>query len=920
MNILHETQKTLGRTYEDLEFLLDCLKNVLLRCGEPELAHAIPWINQSADLDISTMTAKHIHLFTVCFHLLNIAEENGVVQIRRKMEEDSPAIINGLWANSFKKLMGAGISVDQIVQTLSDTKIEPVLTAHPTEAKQPTVLELHRELYLLLVKRENSMYTRLEQKEIRREIELMLERLWRSGEVHIRKPDVSSENTNILHYLTNVFPDVVLNLDRRLAQAWEFMGFDPNLIKSVENLPRISFGSWVGGDRDGHSLVTAETTKSTLLSLRLNALVVIRRQLRQLQKNLSFFCYLSQTIPELQEKYRQMHKELIQAGEHLPDGDESQAFRMFLELVISKLPLDVERDHAVRLEVTSASYQRADQLINDLKILQNALVAIGSHAIAFNDVNTVIRILQTFGFHLAHLDIRQNSKFHELAISQLMNSASLDGDVFLTWNEDQKLKFLNRELNSPRPFMLPKVDAGPEANAVLSCYRVIAEFTEQNGFDPIGSLIVSMTRNLSDLLIVYLLAREAGLTVQTEAGMVCPLPVVPLFETIEDLEISAEIMEKFLDHSFTRRSLDFQKKLYQLKDKTQQVMIGYSDSNKDGGIIASQWSLFKAGSELTEVGEKRSIKIRFFHGRGGTISRGAGPTQWFVKTLPYSSIKGDMRLTVQGETIQQKYANRVNGTYNLELLTACTVKSTAMHKFIGKGKKNEDEFLQILAEKSRNKYMKLMNHPHFITFFNQATPIDAIEQCKIGSRPARRSGKRSLEDLRAIPWVFSWGQSRFNLTGWYGAGTALTYLKKEEPELYENMINHVPNDSLIRYLLSNIETSLTATNEQVLKVYASLVEDEQVCEEILKDIMEEFFLSKKLVSEAFKQPFEKRRKAHFFSNGLRNDALYPLHIKQVELLKKWRLSAQNDPEAAEETLFQLRLTINAIAGALRATG
>ncbi|MBU2515312.1 phosphoenolpyruvate carboxylase [bacterium] len=920
MSILKKTQETLGKSYEDLGFLLGCLKNVLLRNGETDLSQGIPWLNDISNLKAESLTARNIHLISVCFHLLNIAEENGVVQIRRRLEEKSLTRINGLWARNFQILKDNGISQEQIVQTLAETRIEPVLTAHPTEAKQPTILEHHRELYLLLVKRENSMYTHQEQREIQREIELILERLWYSGEVHIRKPEVKSELDNVLHYLMNVFPDIILNLDRRLALAWEYLGFDLDLIGKVENHPRISFGNWVGGDRDGHPFVTADVTRDTLQTLRLNALVVVRRWLKQLKKNLSFFCYLEQTDPKLQARFRKMVEELTQAGETVEAEDESQAFRMFANLMIQKLPLDVRRDHAVQLEETSASYPDADLLVEDLKLLQEALVAFGSSTIAFNDVNDSIRIVRTFGFHLAHLDVRQNSRFHELAVAQLMNAASLDGDAFLSWDESQRLIFLNRELSSPRPFTLPKTDAGAEAKAVLDCYRVVAAFTDQYGYDAIGALVVSMTRSLSDLLTVYLLAREAGLILQEPEGMVCPLPVVPLFETIEDLEISPVILESFLDHPFTVRSLEFRKKLYQQKQPVQQVMIGYSDSNKDGGIMASQWYLYKAGSELTAVGEKKNVRIRFFHGRGGTISRGAGPTQWFVKTLPYSSIRGDMRLTVQGETIQQKYANKVNATYNMELLTACTVGSTALHQFIQKKPEVIEASLEFLADESRKKYMALVNHSHFITFFSQATPIDIIEQSKMGSRPSRRTGKRSLEDLRAIPWVFSWGQARYNLTGWYGVGSALASLKNNFPELFGEMKQKIGKDSLIRYVLSNVDTSLAATDEDVMRLYASLVEDETIRREMLDDILEEFARTREMVTLAFEIPFEKRREEHYYSNQLRAEALYPLHTKQVHLLKKWRHAIEKNSEETENLFFQLRLTVNAIAGALRATG
>jgi phosphoenolpyruvate carboxylase len=635
---------------------------------------------------------------------------------------------------------------------------------------------------------------------------------------------------------------------------------------------------------------------------------------------LSFFCYPEQTSPTLQERLRQLVAERTPTAETTDDPDDSQVFRRFVSLITDKLPLYVRRGHAVRLEEGPDTYQRPLPLIQDLRLLQSALMAYGAEFIAENDVQTVIRTIQVFGFHLARLDIRQNSRFHELALAQLMDAAGLDGDTFLQADEAQRLAFLEQELRSPRPFTLPCTQIGPEAEKVVHCLKTVAEHVDRYGIEGIGALIVSMTRQLSDLLIVYLLAREAGLIEPTSDGMICPLPVVPLFETIEDLDAGPAILERFLDHPFTRRSLAYRQRLLGEKKPVQQVMVGYSDSNKDGGIMSSQWCLFKAGAALAAVGRQRGVRIRLFHGRGGTISRGAGPTQWFVRTLPHGSIEGDMRLTVQGETIEQKFANKVNATYNLELLTACVVGSTALHRFVVENPQPLAESMTFLADESRKQYMNLIKHPAFITFFGQATPIDVIEQCKMGSRPARRTGQRSLDDLRAIPWVFSWGQSRFNLTGWYGVGTALERLQQHSSDAFDALKRETAADTLIRYVLSNVDTSLAATDDDILALYASLVEDDIIRDEIMADIQDELARTRTWVSRVFRQPFEERRRIHFRSSQLRTEALRPLHIRQVALLRQWRRAQSNSADNADELLFQLRLTVNAIAGALRATG
>ncbi|MBC7451935.1 MAG: phosphoenolpyruvate carboxylase, partial [Cytophagales bacterium] len=752
MSALSVTQDKLGKTYHNLEFLLNCFKEVLIENGEEELARYIPWINKKGKATHESITEKHIQVYSIAFQLLNMAEENGAVKLRRKQESDKGlASVNGLWGKSLAMLKQKKITQEQIAAELCEIRIEPVLTAHPTEAKRTIVLEHHRQLYLLFLKWEDSTYTELEKSEITREIKLTLDRLWRTGEIYVEKPDLSSERSNVLHYLTTVFPDVVAMLDRRLGMAWEQMGFDPELILTYTKLPRISFGNWVGGDRDGHPLVTSDVTKETLELFRLNAFILMHKHLEQLEKNLSFTCYYKETTKALQKRITEIAEET--GSQHLLEKETNnrEIFRFYVELLTLKLPVEEDKGYALRINEKSFSYVEAQKLIEDLVILRDALIAFGARTIAYHDVREVVRLLQTFGFHLAHLDIRQNSKFHDNAVAQLLNGASLDGEKFLTLSEEERCKFLNKELQSLRPFSYPNTTLGPEAEAVISCYRVVATHIDKYGTDALGSLIVSMTRSTSDLLIVYLLAREAGLLIKTDKGIVCKLPVVPLFETIEDLQVSPIILNKFLEHPITKATLEYLRIANSEKAKVQQVMIGYSDSNKDGGILASQSNLSNAQLKLVDVGKKFGARVRFFHGKGGSISRGAGPTQWFIKTLPHNSIQGDMRLTEQGETISQKYANKVNAAFNLELLEAGTAGYTILHKYTKHQKNRFDKHLEYLAEKGKEFYTNLISEKNFIHFFGQATPIDVIEQSKIGSRPARRSGKRTLADLRAIP-------------------------------------------------------------------------------------------------------------------------------------------------------------------------
>jgi phosphoenolpyruvate carboxylase len=416
--------------------------------------------------------------------------------------------------------------------------------------------------------------------------------------------------------------------------------------------------------------------------------------------------------------------------------------------------------------------------------------------------------------------------------------------------------------------------------------------------------------------------REAGLSKFNNKSLICPLPVVPLFETIEDLKDSPNVLDEFLSHPVTKNSLEYIRQRKNLPKPVQDVMIGYSDSNKDGGILASTWYLYHAQVKLSEIAQKHGVQIRFFHGKGGTISRGAGPTHWFLKSLPVSSMNGLIRMTEQGETIERKYANKVNAAYNMELLMAGLVRQTMLNKSGNEGNTEErTKIFNYLANESFEAFKKLTTHPSFIIFYEQATPIDAIESSKIGSRPARRSGKRTLADLRAIPWVFSWTQSRMHISSWYGVGSTLQKMKTEQPGKYEILKKMVKTDDFVRYVLTNIDTSLAATDENIMKLYSGLVEDEKVKNEILGLLLTELELTRKTMLDLLGTPSKERRKNHYYSTQLRAEALLPLHRQQVNLLKQWRNAQKSDNTRNHEFLLHnLLRSINAIANAMGTTG
>jgi phosphoenolpyruvate carboxylase len=919
-NILDLVIDKLGKPYKDLSFLLQAFKDVLVENGEIDVASTIPLLQSKIDVG-TFLDDKGVQLYSILFQLVHIVEVNGAVQQRRKEENQDLSQVRGLWAYQIKKVKQTGIDAKAIASALKNTRVEPVLTAHPTEAKRATVLEHHRELYLLLVERENTMFSSQELMTNKEKIKSSLYRLWKTGEIYLEKPDVPSEIRNVLHYFTNVFPEVLPILDRRLIQAWEFLGYNKKDLFEHKAFPQVTFGNWVGGDRDGHPLVTSKVTVETLKQLRLNAFVVLRRKLTQLVKQLSFALNIEDAPDHLQWRVGELLLELGENAYEVYNRNKGEAFRQFISLIIEKLPLATARGHATALHERSISYRYSFELKKDLELLQSALKDYGAITISETEIHESIRMVEAFGFHLAKLDIRQNSAFHDKAISQLINATGKPGDWFIHASEEERLTFIEEELTSGRPFVRNLNDLADEARNVMEVYAVISEHVQQYGTEGMGSLIVSMTRNVSDLLVVYILAREAGLTRYTPDGMVCMLPVVPLLETIEDLSNGPAILSAFLSHPVTLRSLKYQARQQELLTISQQVMIGYSDSNKDGGLLCSQWNLHKAQINLSNAADKFGINIRFFHGKGGTISRGAGPTHYFVQALPGHSFNGDIRLTEQGETIEQKYANRVNAVYNLEVLTA----SSLSHSLLGSLKEPSGnplaDILEWMAQESQSVYTQLLNEQGFIEFFRQATPIDALEQSRIGSRPSRRTGAYSLADLRAIPWVFAWSQARYNMTSWYGIGSTLEKLRAERPKDYEKFQLALKDDPFIRYFITNVDTSLARSSIHIMKDYAELVDNKNIRNKFSQLFEKELSLTEAHLSFLLDKTLEERRPRHYYSNLLRNSLIEDLHRSQIRLLKEWRkLVKSDDSQQSDKTLVSLLLTVNAIASATGQTG
>ena len=897
------------KIHDDLTFLMICFREVLEELGEHYLASNLPWINQ-VNVDAEP-NSRLCQAYSIAFQLLNMVEENVAAQVRRARESEIGLSGEpGLWADHLRKMRESGISEMEIAGQLNKIRIEPVLTAHPTEAKRLAVLEQHRALHSLVVLRENQMWTPLEQEAIRDEIKVTLERLWRTGEVLRTKPKVAEERRNVIYYLQEVFPSVLKDLDLRLRQAWTDAGYHADTLVSPATLPRLRFGTWVGGDRDGHPFVTAQVTRETFRDLRRGAIQTLANAVEAVARQLTMTRHEQQASDELVKRIADLSSETD--GEAILQQRPDEPWRQFSLLIHNKLANTLKNQ----------GYKSPFELRDDLRLLARSLDAIGASRISRTEILPVIRMVDVFGFHGAVLDIRQNSAFHDRAMAQILERAGLpEAKLFADWTQEQRLPFLEAELLSRRPFLAPGTVVGPEADAVLDCFREIKEYRDQFGIRGIGSLIISMTRGVADLLVMNLFAREVGLWIETPEGPACQLHIVPLFETIEDLEIAPDVVQKYLANPFTRRCLALQRDSRNGHRFVQQVMLGYSDSNKDSGMLTSQWALHRAQESISNVADSVGVQVRYFHGRGGTISRGAGPTHRFLESLPNQTIRGDVRLTEQGETVAQKYANRITATYNLELLLAGVTGITLRQRHIHEPVDDAESVVGQLSDFSREAYCALLRMEGFIDFFRSATPIDALELSSIGSRPSRRTGQRSLADLRAIPWVFSWTQSRFYLPGWFGIGTALHRLQSSNPQGFKQVVELRQSSPFLRFVLTNAETNLSSAERSLMEKYATLCPPAERVTVVFRRILEEFDLAQSMLKEVLGGDAVARRPRFTKTHQIRADALLALHTQQVTLLKNWRAAlASEDNKLADRLLVDLLLCINAIASGLRTTG
>jgi phosphoenolpyruvate carboxylase len=921
-----------ARVERDLAWLMENFQELLNEIGEKEAGDALPWVHGTKDLP-PIKEGKMTRAYAMAFGLLNLAEEVAAAAMRQLNEAiNGPQHEPGSWAQALCRLRGSGETPDHLAATLPILKVEPVLTAHPTEARRRSILACMQEIHRILLERGGKSSADGSGRERRDHLKTLLERWWRTEEVRTQRPTVDMEREGAIHCLAGSMARSIAETDRRLRDAWQIAGFGGGGPEHPAVRPILSFGTWVGGDRDGHPLVTPEVTGKSLQLYRAASRQLIGSRLESLASHLT-----------LSRKYHGVPAELdkwLPEWRRLAGETAEEDLSLYREEPWREAVLLMRS----RLQAEPMGYRQPEDLILDLGVLRRALLDVGARRLAAAELDPVIRLIEVFGFHLAVLDIRQNSARHDEAMEELQIAAGFKGKKrYREMMEAERREVLNAWWEDLPWTTDSALAAGPAAQEVIGVYQVLARHVAAHGSDGLGLSIVSMTRDVSDLMAVHLFSRVAGLRVSDQEGRhVCPLPVTPLFETLEDLERAPRVVSEFLQHPIAKKALqvlahresetDLRRRLA-LVDPGQRtvilptepppvirVMIGYSDSNKDAGLISSQWALHRSQRGILKAAKEQGVAARFFHGRGGTVSRGAGPTHRFLEALPRGTLSGDLRVTEQGEVIGQKYGTVATAAHNLELLLAGTTLTSLLPEDGLEDDPAMAEIFDFLSRESMARYRELIETPKFLDYFRQATPIDAVERSTIGSRPARRTGAADFRDLRAIPWVFSWSQARFFLPGWYGAGSALGKLAEKEAKLFRRLREHLDSWPFAKYVFNNLESGIASADLEVSQGYVELVKEAELRGRVTRQIRQEFVEVRKALMELFQKPLADRRPRFRFTVERRVAPLRVLHERQIVLLRQWRAAEEARDEQAEGLLADLRQSIAAIAAGLRTTG
>ncbi|WP_444541687.1 phosphoenolpyruvate carboxylase [Andreprevotia chitinilytica] len=879
---------------------IDAIRDLAIRFVEGTDASAGAQLAKS----LSTLDLPHavalVRAFSYFSHLSNIAEDLHRNRRRRAYQLKGSEAQRGSIADVIGRLTEREVKPTEILNLLSDTLVAPVLTAHPTEVKRKTILDCHRAVAALLTERDRLPMTPDELRANQEALERVLLTLWQTREIRTFKLTVQDEIENGSAYFRNTFlhvlPRLYLELEDKLAALSG---------KEVQLPNFMHVGSWIGGDRDGNPFVTGDVLRYAVSRQSGVALDYYYQQCQKLENELSMSARIVQVDQALQQLADQFSDEGSKKGE--------EPYRMAVSHIRARIFATASHigtfHHALHDVARADAYQNAQELAADLALIANSLKAHGAGKLAGGRLRRLQRAVSVFGFHLAPIDMRQNSGIHDKVIAELFEKAGLED--YLKLDEASRRVVLLRELASPRPLICPYVEYSELVQKELDIYRAAEEMQSRYGEAVLPNYIISNCESVSDILEVAVLMNEVGV-IQLAPVVVAKINVIPLFETIPDLRGASKIMSELF-------AIPQWRQIVGGRGNVQEVMLGYSDSNKDGGYLTSNWELYKAEQDLVKVFDANGIKMRLFHGRGGTVGRGGGPAYDAVLAQPAGSVNGQIRVTEQGEVIAAKFSDREVGHRNLEILLAATLEASLPgNAAVAVDDAAHHALVERLSSCAYRAYRDLVYAtPDFVTYFREATPIGEIPSLNIGSRPAARKATNSIADLRAIPWVFSWSQCRLMLPGWYGFGTAVAeYLAEAGDEGLATLRQLYRDWPFFKGTMSNMEMVLAKSDIAIAARYTELVQDQDLAKRIFGRIKAEWHRSVDAVlaiTEHSALLGDNPTLARSLDNRL--PYLDPLNHLQVELLKRMRAG-----DDSEDVAHAVHLTINGIAAGLRNSG
>lgn len=862
------------------------------RTGMPEAEDRLMAALNTLDHDVA---ADITRAFTLYFDLANLAEElNRIRTLQERIEAvDGPGGHDESVFAAIRALRDRGSSATDVQRIVDSLRIEPVFTAHPSEAKRRTTRAVLRRLRNELARIPPGRTSELPT-EIYRAIRAGLIALWQSDLLRPARPNVQSEIERGLFFastLWTVVPQIKDSLRTALAVCYPDFHFDIP--------PLFRFGTWIGGDRDGHPFVTADVTRTALDMMRDTAIDGYLEQCRSLMGVLVMSRRHTEGLQRLQTAIDDAVAKQPLLAESLSSVSESELGRRWLKTIEQRLL-------ATQADGPSTGYASADDLERDVRLLADVLAACRCQEIVQLYVQPWLDTVQSFGLSLAAMDIRQHSRVHEAAVAQLLDSNGICQD-YAGLDDEERIALLTASLDQPLEL---NVDGDSEdLSETLTLFRLLAQRMRDYGTETFGGYVVSMTHSASDIFCVFWLWTHIW---REQYGSEPPLypPFAPLFETIEDLERSTAIMESLWNIPVYREYLQSG------AENSQLVMIGYSDSTKDGGYLAASWKLHQAQTRLAGIAEDHGLRLIIFHGRGGALGRGGGPAARAVLSLPPAAVGGAMRVTEQGEILAERYDNPEIARRHLEQVTWATLLVTAEDSF-----EVPAEYSRItseMAETSFRHYRQLVSHDAFLSYFQLGTPISEIETLPIGSRPSRRTGRRSLADLRAIPWTFAWTQSRSMIPAWYGLGTALRQFVDKPANNWAVLRDMYRHWRFFAAVIDNAELALAKTDIDIARQYSTL--SDETSQQQIWPLIEEEFRRCRAGILLLKQQDELLEDTRWLQQSIRdrNPGVDPLNLLQIRLLAESR--AADSEESEDELSHLLRLTINGIAAGLRTTG